>query len=69
MSKLILCGECEHDLKYCKNCKIPYCSKCGKEWQEKVIYTSYPSGWYNTNYQIPIAEPAPVTCETKHGNK
>jgi hypothetical protein len=27
-------SECEHELKYCKQCKIVYCSKCEKEWIE-----------------------------------
>lgn len=23
---------CEHELKFCKECDIPFCGKCGKEW-------------------------------------
>ncbi len=36
--------ECEHEMAYCKVCKIPYCKKCGKEWQEKT-YTSTTNPW------------------------
>lgn len=35
--------ECEHEMAYCKVCKIPYCKKCGKEWMEKsYTYTANP---------------------------
>lgn len=34
---------CEHELKFCKECDIPYCGKCGKEWgKEKPSANSFP---------------------------
>jgi hypothetical protein len=23
---------CEHNLKYCRQCDVVYCTKCGREW-------------------------------------
>lgn len=31
--------ECEHELKYCKKCKVAYCEKCKEEWIEKIKFT------------------------------
>lgn len=27
--------ECDHEVAYCKKCKLVYCKKCGKEWVER----------------------------------
>jgi hypothetical protein len=26
--------ECDHNLKYCKQCRVVYCTKCSKEWRD-----------------------------------
>jgi hypothetical protein len=26
--------ECDHELKYCKQCDVVYCEKCGGEWKK-----------------------------------
>lgn len=40
-------NDCEHDLKYCKVCRVVYCLKCDLEWVLKNLY--YPKIWYDTN--------------------
>lgn len=42
--------HCKHELKYCEVCGVVYCTKCGKEWTEKFVYT-YP------NYTITTSPP------------
>jgi hypothetical protein len=40
---------CEHkELKFCKECKVPYCNTCGKEWKEN-IWATEPNPFYG-NY-------------------
>jgi hypothetical protein len=42
-------AECEHELKYCKQCDIVYCEKCSKEWIKKVLYNSGDTWIYHEN--------------------
>ncbi len=28
---------CKHDFGYCKDCKVVYCTKCDKEWVERIF--------------------------------
>ncbi len=35
---------CEHELKFCKECDVPFCGKCGKEWgKDKPVNPITPS--------------------------
>lgn len=27
--------DCEHELAYCRECKVVYCKKCKEEWKSK----------------------------------
>jgi hypothetical protein len=50
--------HCDHDLKYCKTCDVPYCTKCGREWKAHTFITPYTIPQYpkypaTTNWQNP----------------
>jgi hypothetical protein len=34
--------ECEHELKYCKVCKVVYCELCNKQWYSYEVTVSTP---------------------------
>jgi len=34
-------NHCKHDIAYCQICDICYCEKCGREWGQKITYTTY----------------------------
>ncbi len=51
----------KHNLEYCEQCKIVYCTTCDKEWRENPTYTTvYPSQpasgtWINViPYTFPV---------------
>jgi hypothetical protein len=32
-------NHCKHDfIKYCEHCDVCFCTKCGREWGQKVVY-------------------------------
>lgn len=53
--------ECQHaELKFCRDCKVPHCLSCGKEWREQ-------SYWYSTvptHYTKPASYPDTITITT-----
>ena len=43
------CHHCEHELKYCVQCDVVYCGKCGREWGKS--FYAYP--YWNYRYYVP----------------
>lgn len=49
-------SHCVHDnMKYCRDCQVPYCVSCGKEWRTTTTtiggtfpYWQYGHTWYTT---------------------
>ncbi len=59
--------QCEHELKYCSNCDMVYCTKCEKEWKYNYYYYT----WYNHTYPIAYynsAEQPPIITCSHHKN-
>lgn len=46
-------NHCNHELKYCDHCDVVYCTKCSREWGNKVTYTFSTSPWIWYYYNVP----------------
>ncbi len=69
--------ECDHQLKYCTVCKVPYCTVCGKEWHNYNYswayqpYTTYVSSYNNNPALLQAVKKATLTtsCCTHDSGK
>lgn len=60
--------ECDHELAYCKQCKVVYCKKCNKEWGDggHTYIPYYPYNPY-TPYYPTWTSPCIITCGDANG--